>query len=77
MMIRRVRRGGLLSCCVASAAMGLGQTGGARGKQSPPTFEVTTRVVLTDVTVTDKSGNPVRGLTERGSGFSTMGARNG
>ncbi len=32
--------------------------------QSPYTLQVNTRVVLTDVTVTDKHGNPVRGLTE-------------
>ena len=32
--------------------------------QSPYTLQVNTRVVLTDVTVTDAKGNPVRGLTE-------------
>ncbi len=31
--------------------------------QSPYTFQVNTRVVLTDVTVTDGKGNPIQGLT--------------
>jgi VWFA-related protein len=33
--------------------------------QTPYTLQVNSRVVLTDVTVTDKSGQPVRGLTEQ------------
>jgi hypothetical protein len=32
--------------------------------QAPYTLQVQARVVLTDVTVTDKHGNPVTGLTE-------------
>ncbi|HTV83019.1 MAG TPA: VWA domain-containing protein [Acidobacteriaceae bacterium] len=68
MVIRRMGRGVLLSCCVASATMVLGQTGGANGvggRQNPPTFLVNTRIVLTDVTVTDGNGNPVAGLKEQ------------
>jgi len=33
--------------------------------QSPYTLQVNSRVVLTDVTVTDKQGNPVTGLTQQ------------
>jgi len=56
--------GVLLGCLLGGAATAPGQTG-APGSQSPPTFQVNARVVLTDVTVTDKNGNPVRGLKER------------
>lgn len=62
---RWVRRGMLLGGCVAGAAMAWGQANGAAQKQNPPTFQVTTRVVLTDVTVTDKDGNPVKGLKQQ------------
>jgi VWFA-related protein len=43
-----------------------GQTAGSPGSsnQAPYTLQVNSRVVLTDVTVTDKQGNPVTGLTE-------------
>jgi VWFA-related protein len=43
-----------------------GQTANSPGssKQAPYTLQVKSRVVLTDVTVTDKQGNPVTGLTE-------------
>ncbi|HTV83018.1 MAG TPA: VWA domain-containing protein [Acidobacteriaceae bacterium] len=63
----RVRRVLLLSCWLASAAMVLGQTGGTKTatQPNPPTFHVNARVVLTDVTVTDRNGNPVRGLKEQ------------
>lgn len=65
MVIGKMGRGVLLSCCLAGTTMALGQAGGAQTKQSPPMFHVSSRVVLTDVTVTDKNGNPVRGLKER------------
>jgi VWFA-related protein len=65
MMIRWAERGALLSCLLAGAAMAWGQTGSTPAKKNPPTFQVSARVVLTDVTVTDKDGNPVRGLKER------------
>jgi len=64
MMIRWAGRVALVGWCVAGAAVAWGQTG-AQGQQNPPTFQVSARVVLTDVTVTDKNGNPVRGLKER------------
>jgi VWFA-related protein len=38
------------------------QAGADPGSQSKYTLQANTRVVLTDVTVTDKQGNPVRGL---------------
>jgi VWFA-related protein len=43
-----------------------GQTAGSPGSsnQAPYTLQVNSRVVLTDVTVTDKQGNPITGLTE-------------
>ena len=34
-------------------------------QQSPETFHVGTRMVLTDVSVTDSNGNPVHGLIDR------------
>ena len=36
----------------------------AWGQTAPYTLQVNSRVVLTDVTVTDKQGNPITGLTE-------------
>ncbi len=65
MMIRWVGAGVLMSWWVAGATMIAAQAGGAQGKAAPPTFQVNTRIVLTDVTVTDKYGNPVRGLKEQ------------
>ncbi len=65
MAIRRAGCCVLLSCSLASATILLGQTGGTAAKQRAPTFRVNSRVVLTDVTVTDKKGNPVRGLKAR------------
>jgi VWFA-related protein len=69
MTIRWVGRGALLLWCAAGAMIAWGQAGGGGQtgleKQSPPTFQVNARVVLTDVTVTDKDGNPVRGLKEQ------------
>ena len=43
-----------------------GQTASSPGSsnQAPYTLQVNSRVVLTDVTVTDKQGNPITGLTE-------------
>ncbi len=43
-----------------------GQTAGSPGSsnQAPYTLQVNSRVVLTDVTVTDKQGNPITGLTQ-------------
>jgi VWFA-related protein len=43
-----------------------GQTANSPGSsnQAPYTLQVNSRVVLTDVTVTDKQGNPITGLTE-------------
>jgi VWFA-related protein len=43
-----------------------GQTPSSPGSsnQAPYTLQVNSRVVLTDVTVTDKQGNPITGLTE-------------
>jgi VWFA-related protein len=43
-----------------------GQTASSAGSsnQAPYTLQVNSRVVLTDVTVTDKQGNPITGLTE-------------
>ena len=43
-----------------------GQTAGSPGSsnQAPYTLQVNSRVVLTDVTVTDKQGNPITDLTE-------------
>jgi VWFA-related protein len=43
-----------------------GQTTSSPGSsnQAPYTLQVNSRVVLTDVTVTDKQGNPITGLTE-------------
>lgn len=63
MALQWVKRGVLLSCCVAGAATAWGQAGETQTKR--PTFQVNARVVLTDVTVTDKDGNPVRGLKEQ------------
>ena len=40
------------------------QTAGTTSGQAPYTLVVQSRVVLTDVTVTDKHGNPVSGLSE-------------
>ena len=42
-----------------------GQTTSSPGSsnQAPYTLQVNSRVVLTDVTVTDKQGNPITGLT--------------
>lgn len=55
----------------ATAVAAAGQTAGtarqqtgAASSRAPYTLEVNSRVVLTDVTVTDKQGNPVTGLTE-------------
>ncbi len=69
MVIRKPLHGLVLACCVAGMATALGQAASAgqtlRGKPNSPTFHVSTRVVLTDVTVTDRNGNPVRGLKQR------------
>ncbi len=63
--LRYTFAGFVLSCCLAGATVAWGQTDGGQPKKSSPTFQVNARVVLTDVTVTDKDGNPVRGLKER------------
>lgn len=63
MMIRWVRQTGLVCCCVGGAAMAWGQA--ANSQEKRPTFQVKARIVLTDVTVTDRNGNPVRGLKEQ------------
>lgn len=48
-----------------STAQGLATPNGAANAPQPAyTFHATTRVVLTDVTVTDDQGNPIRGLPE-------------
>jgi cytochrome oxidase Cu insertion factor (SCO1/SenC/PrrC family) len=67
MMMRAVVRWSLLAGIAAGAASG---AAGAQSPhpdstqspaQTPYTLQVNSRVVLTDVTVTDKHGNPVRG----------------
>jgi VWFA-related protein len=55
--------------CLLSGAAPLPVSGQAASpssspNQAPYTLKVNTRVVLTDVTVTDKHGNPITGLTE-------------
>lgn len=48
-----------------SAAAGTGQNAsGGNGSQPAFTFQANTRVVLTDVTVADANGNPVKGLPQ-------------
>src|ERR1700723_3452356 len=52
---------------IASApVLALGQTANSPGSssQAPYTLQVKSRVVLTDVTVTDRQGNSVTSLTE-------------
>lgn len=48
----------------ADAAGSSGPGASLNPTQAPYTLQVNSRVVLTDVTVTDKHGNPVTGLTE-------------
>jgi VWFA-related protein len=57
----------LLALCVALLMLDAhlpasAQAGAGSGAQPQYTLQANTRVVLTDVTVTDKQGNPVRGL---------------
>ncbi len=57
---------GLVSLCLLAAALSLpAQSTAPPPALHPqiPTLHMSTRVVLTDVTVTDSRGNPVRGLT--------------
>src|SRR5579875_2266531 len=50
---------------VAGGGSAEGQVHGASASQQPTlTLHTTTRIVLTDVTVTDADGNPVRGLKQ-------------
>lgn len=53
----------LLSGCAATALTGVAQS--RRPGDSPFSLQVNTRVVLTDVTVTDRAGNPIHGLTRK------------
>jgi VWFA-related protein len=50
----------------SSPVLAWGQAAGSPGSpnQAPYTLQVNSRVMLTDVTVTDKQGNPITGLTE-------------
>src|SRR5689334_21577769 len=50
------------SVLAASSWQALAQASGGPGPQSGYTLQLNSRVVLTDVTVTDKKGNPVHGL---------------
>jgi VWFA-related protein len=52
----------LLTLHVASLPARAQSSGESSGPQSGYTFHANSRVVLTDVTVTDKRGNPVHGL---------------
>jgi len=75
MGMRGVAGWGLLAGMVAGMAVGLAAaqapkqdpqaSASGSASDSPYTLQVNSRVVLTDVTVTDKRGNPVTGLTER------------
>jgi len=60
---------GTLILGVAGGLCAAGQSSGspdaASAQQTPYTLNVYSRAVLTDVTVTDKKGNPVTGLTEQ------------
>lgn len=57
---------------LASSLGAIGQSGPRAARPTPPpppadqpyTLQVNSRVVLTDVTVTDSKGNPIRGLTQ-------------
>jgi VWFA-related protein len=70
MQLRAVVCGWMVAAFAGGAAAG--QAPGAPGKaeakgaaqNAPYTLQVTSRVVLTDVLVTDKQGNPVTGLTQ-------------
>ncbi|MGA8530495.1 MAG: VWA domain-containing protein, partial [Acidobacteriaceae bacterium] len=70
MMMRAVVRWSLLAGIAAGAASGAAAAQSPHPdstqspSQTPYTLQVNSRVVLTDVTVTDKHGNPVRGLSE-------------
>lgn len=57
---------GVLALAAVTAIPAAAQTAGApeSASQAPYTLQVKARVVLTDVSVTDKHGNPVTGLTE-------------
>lgn len=57
----RERAVAMMLCC----GLGVGAAGQTAKHRPATTFQVSTRVVLTDVTVTDSRGNPVRGLNER------------
>jgi VWFA-related protein len=53
------------SCAAGQAAGSPNVSGQESPQQTPYTLQVYSRAVLTDVTVTDKQGNPVTGLTEQ------------
>jgi VWFA-related protein len=62
----RVAATGVWLLIGAAPVLAWGQTTSSPGSsnQAPYTLQVNSRVVLTDVTVTDKQGNPIAGLTE-------------
>ncbi len=57
--------GAMLLAGIVGWSSAVGQAPGSSGQgQAPYTLQVNSRVVLTDVTVTDKQGNPVTGLPQ-------------
>jgi VWFA-related protein len=65
-MLDRALTAGLCSLClltVAPSALAQSPDTSPPPENQIPTLQMSTRVVLTDVTVTDSDGNPVRGLT--------------
>src|SRR5271154_5677542 len=63
-MLSRFRLTVLILLIVASWFAGMAQSGQSQPQDQPYTIQANSRVVLTDVTVTDSKGNPVHGLPQ-------------